>query len=246
VLLYDSIKFPGWVNYDRTIVREYGLPRQMCSSEVRQVLAVREAAGKDLIEVTARPYERVMFSLGMHGQPIGDVKGQRILVCGEGASNFAQTLEAKGAEVTAYDRLYATPLKLMAQRHLIYQQVGEDMVSLITPKEMRARLPKRIVGGDIADLRFRDASFDGVFIPIVVYWYLDKRFRDQLGGDAKTYIDTGFKMIDEALRVSKGYVHFNLACLKELPKHVDALVKRYPDVRVIERDNANIRLEHKS
>ncbi len=235
------LKFPPYVGYDRTVVPEYGLPRQLNYDEVGDVMKAR---GKDLIEVTGRPYKAVLHSFGMRDGDIGNVKGQSILVGGEGASRFGQALESQGANVVAVDRLYRTPLSVMAERHLIYDYDGEYLVNLITPVELMMRLPKQTVGAELTALPFPDRTFDAVFIPNVVYWYLDKKFyKPTVGGDAKTNADIGYKIIDEALRVAKGYVHFNLADLKTVEKHANKLSEIYPDIDVIVRPNANIRLE---
>lgn len=219
--------------FDRTILREYGLPRQMTRDEIDEIIDARGRSGLHRLRITARDYPAVAAQLAVRDGELDDVAGQKILSCGEGASNFSQTLESRGAVCVALDRLYLTPRQEMAERHLIAQSTNNDYAAtLFTPDEAFARLPKRIVGGDLRQLPFADGTFDKVFAPHVLYWYLDKDYSTTLGVSQARLASHGMAIIAEGVRAAAegGYFQFNLAGAKHCAQLAKTLRKTYPVV----------------
>lgn len=246
----------GGAGYDRTPLPEYGgLPREIDKNELIDVLDALGRTGAERIKVTARNFEAVCTDLDIKDATglLADVRGKRVLTCGEGASNFAQTLERAGADCVAVDRVYRTPKDRITQDYIIVTETAAESAfrfRLLTADEMMARLPKRIEGADLDKLPFATGSFDRVFIPNVLYWYLDVRPDPNWDGrrngiQPKPYAHAmgrpseveahGEAMVREALRVTAdgGVVHFNLA-KRWLRNDVAKRLETWPSVKAVE------------
>lgn len=249
---WSTHSFPVHSGYDRTPLPEYGgLPREINSDELVKILDTLGKDGTERIRVTARDFPAVCANLALDSGIANQLKGKRVLAAGEGASNFAQTLEKGGAVCTAVDRIYRTPKDSVTQEYLIVTETtcqSNFRFQLLTADEMMARLPKRIEGADLDKLPFDNKSFEVVFVPNVLYWYLDNKVQPgsrKFGPAPSPYVtdkDTmveleqrGHTMLREAIRVTAdgGYVQLNLA-KTYLRNDVAKLVADWPSVKAVE------------
>jgi SAM-dependent methyltransferase len=163
--------------------------------------------------VTARSFEIVRDRLGLSGPDLDALKDLRVLVGGEGASDFARTLGRDyGARPIALDRWYRLSAKEIDKSLLIVEPTldeGKWKWRVLSSADVKERATRDRLDGSLEQLPFADGALDRVYLPDVVYWYFAPKRISSLGLESN---EAGHRILSEAIRVTSpgGEVRFNV------------------------------------
>ncbi|MFN0062049.1 MAG: methyltransferase domain-containing protein [Myxococcaceae bacterium] len=194
--------------------------------QYRVKLSERDPRARWPTQITSRPFLHVAIELGLPTSTYA-YRGKRIVVVGEGFSNFAKTLEGAGAKVFAVDPIYALGKEELRQLWISGGYEGADFAEFVsdvgtldpediremtlTPEEALRRRAQRAVAAEVTALPFRSATADLVCCNHLIE-YLAKQ--DAVRG------------IQEMLRLVRpgGAVHLNL--FRFMQEELEPIIKR--------------------
>lgn len=128
------------------------------------------------VQITSRPSGFIERDLEFTPEEIRKLAGKRVLSVGEGASDFAKTLERRGSKAVAFDWWYAFDSKTIGRNLRISGGPdGRDINRPMRPETAFGRLPGDKAAGLLPNLPFRGASFDQVVMPHLMYWLFPSR-----------------------------------------------------------------------